>query len=73
MIRSSLRQSALRGDLLGVQKTPIGVVADLLQIVEVAQASVYVKVTRVINGGFGSQGVVFFEVLLDLGVLILNM
>ena len=57
---------------LGVQKTPVDVATYLLQIVEVAQAFVYVKVTWVINGGLGSRGVIFPEVLLDSGAFVLN-
>lgn len=55
-----------------VQETPVNVATYLLQVVEVVQALVDVKVTRVINRGLGPQGVNFFEVLLDLGMFVLN-
>lgn len=59
-------------DPLDVQKTSIDRAADLLQAPQVRDIPTDVEVFGIVDGGFGPQGSVLFEVLFDVAGLVFN-
>src|SRR5260370_1237276 len=57
---------------LGAQQAPVGGVADLPQGGQIGQPFAEVEVHGVVDGGLGAQGPSFLVVLLDLGVLVVD-
>src|ERR1700724_2985322 len=60
------------GEALGGEQTPVGALADCLELPEVGQGLADPEVGRFVDGRFGAQGVSLFEVLLDVAVLVLD-
>ena len=60
------------GNLLDVEKTPVGLKADLPQSGQVLQQLADAEVARVVDGGFGAQGAALLVILLDAGVLVID-
>jgi hypothetical protein len=57
---------------LHVEKTSVGRKADLSQLGEIMEQPADTEVAGVVNGGLGPKGTPFLVVLLDLGMLVVN-
>ncbi len=62
-------QSAVVADRLDLEEASVGVKADLPQRGQVVEPLAQAEVARVVDGGFGTQGLAFLVVLLDAGRL----
>jgi len=58
---------------LDVEKTPVGLKADLPQRGQVLEQFADSEVTGVVDGCFGTKGTTFLVILLDAGVLVIDM
>jgi len=58
---------------LDAQQAPVGGVADLPQCGQIGQSFPDPEIAGVVDGGFGTQGLPFLVVLLDRGVLVVDM
>jgi hypothetical protein len=67
-----LREVAVMADALDVQQTSIDLSTDLLQKRQVGDIHAHPEVLGIIDDGFGTQCLAFFEVLLDQRLLVLN-
>ena len=65
LLKGIFSQEAIVADLLDVQKTSVGLKADLPQSGQVFQPFANVEVTGIVDGGFGAQSTTFFMILLD--------
>ena len=66
------REPAVLAHPLDFQKPPVDLASDLLEIAEVGQTLVDVKISRVAKRPFGAQGTPLFEVLFQIKALVLD-
>src|SRR3989304_2166935 len=73
LLKGIFSQKAIMADVLDVQKASVGLKADLPQSGQVLQPFADLKVTGIVDGGFGAQGTTFFMVLLDARMFVIDM
>ena len=61
------------GNGLDVEKTPVGLKADLPQSGQVLEFFANAEVACVVDGGFGAEGAALLVILLDAGVFVIDM
>src|SRR5712691_11149578 len=59
-------------DAFDFEEFPIDLMAELAQVAQVVDGLPHVEVHRVVDGRFGAEGVLLFEVLLDMGRLVFD-
>jgi len=65
-------QSTVLADPLDVQKTPVDVATQRLQVVKIAETLPHPEIFRIVEGAFGAKGSPLFEVLLELELLVFD-
>jgi hypothetical protein len=63
------RQSARVTDSLDAKEASVNVVAEGLEVAQIPQEAADLEISRVVDGGFGAQGAILFEVLLYVRML----
>src|SRR5215471_4455716 len=71
-IEGFLGQDTMMAEAFDFEQLTVDTVAQVAQVGEVIDPLAYVEVLGVVDGGLGGQGVFFFEVLLDVGGLVLD-
>ena len=72
-IEGVLAYRAIVRNLLDVEKTPVGLEADLPQGGQVLQELTDTEVTSIVDGRFSAKGAPFLVILLDSRVLVIDM
>ena len=72
LVEDGVADDRVVADRLGVEEAPVGGEADLPQGGQVAQSFADPEVAGVVDGGLGAKGSSFLVVLLDPGVLVLD-
>jgi hypothetical protein len=73
LLQGVFADRAVVGNFLDVGKTPIGLKADLPQSGQVLQEFADAEVARVVDRGFRAEGSSLSVVLLDPGILVIDM
>ena len=71
-VEGVLGQDAVVTEALDLEQLAIDGVAEVAQVRQVVDGLPDVEVHRVVDGGFGAERVLLFEVLLDVGGLVLD-
>ena len=71
-VKTRVADDGVVADRLGVEESPVGGEADLPQGGQVAQPFADPEVAGVVDGGLGAKGSSFLVILLDAGVLVLD-
>src|SRR5215472_16923975 len=73
VLERGFTDEAIMADALDVEQTSVGCKAELAQFGKVYDASTDTKITRVVDGRFSSKGFPLLVVLLDAGLLVVDM
>ena len=73
VLERGFTNEAIVADALDVEKTSVGCKADLAQFGKILDASTDTKVTRVVDGRFGSKRFPLLVILLDAGLPVIDM
>ncbi len=72
LLETLLPEGTVVSDLLQLEQATIGREADRLQLRQILQAASDIEVARVVDGGLGAQRAAFLVVLLDTGLLVID-
>lgn len=73
LVKGVFAYGTIVADSLDVQKTSVGLEADLPQGGKVVQPLANAEVAGVVDGGLGTEGPTFLVILLDAGPLVISL